>query len=420
MNSDSSLHESSCGQASSTGGACDICGGAQTLQSGHASFKGQFFCHLEDGPGGRTAYQWLLEQRYLDQDSDSSLNVSSTCDICGRPQTFWYGHASFKGQFFCALEVGPGGRTAEQWLLEQRGPDLDSASSLYMNSTCDHCGRDQTLQYGHEFKCQFFCHLEDGPGGRTAYQWLLEQRDPDLDSDSSLNVSLTCDICGRAQTFRYGHASFKGQFFCHLEDGPGGRTAYQWLLGQRGQDLELRSRLTECERVVENPKADNSALKAELMNAKDRLTTSEKEIESLKNSEQPNVAFSVTLTGSGFMGPVSVDAILVYTKVITNVGQAYDPITGFFTAPARGVYYFRFTARRVLGSRFMGIRLCKNWQVMFVQEHHNDGLRDYLSSGASLKLEVGDKVNMRLPAGYRIYNDLDNHNTFTGLLRFTL
>ena len=79
---------------------------------------------------------------------------------------------------------------------------------------------------------------------------------------------------------------------------------------------ELRSRLTECERVVENPKADNSgtvvilhsvnhqseiqellrysfvflpffvftALKAELMDAKDRLTTSEKEIESLKNS----------------------------------------------------------------------------------------------------------------------------------------
>ncbi|XP_042562125.1 uncharacterized protein LOC122131430 [Clupea harengus] len=327
--SDSSLHESSCGQASSTGGACDICGGAQTLQSGHASFKGQFFCHLEDGPGGRTAYQWLLEQRYLDQDSDSSLNVSSTCDICGRPQTFWYGHASFKGQFFCALEDGPGGRTAYHWLLDQRGQDLDSASSLYMNSTCDHCGRDQTLQYGHEFKCQFFCHLEVGPGGRTAEQWLLEQR---------------------------------------------------------GQDLELRSRLTECERVVENPKADNS----------------------------------VTLTGSGFMGPVSVDAILVYTKVITNVGQAYDPITGFFTAPARGVYYFRFTARRVLGSRFMGIRLCKNWEVMFVQEHHNDGLRDYLSSGASLQLEVGDMVNMRLPAGYRIYNDLDNHNTFTGLLRFTL
>ena len=45
-------------------------------------------------------------------------------------------------------------------------------------------------------------------------------------------------------------------------------------------------------------------------------------------TEQPKVAFSVALTDSGFMGPVSVDTNLVYTKVITNVGQAYDPITG--------------------------------------------------------------------------------------------
>ena len=44
----------------------------------------------------------------------------------------------------------------------------------------------------------------------------------------------------------------------------------------------------------------------------------------------------------------------------------------------------------------------------------------YLSSGASLQLEVGDVVNMRLPAGYRIYDDLDNHTTFTGFLLFTL
>ena len=57
---------------------------------------------------------------------------------------------------------------------------------------------------------------------------------------------------------------------------------------------------------------------------------------------------------------------------------------------------------------------------MFVEEYDTDGLRHYLSSGASLQLEVGDVVNMRLPAGYRIYDDLDNHTTFTGFLLFTL
>ncbi|XP_042565908.1 complement C1q and tumor necrosis factor-related protein 9-like [Clupea harengus] len=177
------------------------------------------------------------------------------------------------------------------------------------------------------------------------------------------------------------------------------------------------------------------------MDAKDRLTTSEKEIESLKkNAEQPKVAFSVALTDSGFMGPVSVDTNLVYTKVITNVGQAYNHITGFFTAPARGVYYFRFTTRDSPNSHYMGILLCKNGEkVMFVQEYdcgapssvptrlkHEPQMAPtmtmmaYLSSGASLQLEVGDVVNMRLPAGYRVYDDLDNHTTFTGFLLFTL
>jgi len=40
------------------------------------------------------------------------------------------------------------------------------------------------------------------------------------------------------------------------------------------------------------------------------------------------------------MGPVVENTNVVFDRVVTNVGDAYDPETGKFTAPADGVYQF--------------------------------------------------------------------------------
>ena len=50
------------------------------------------------------------------------------------------------------------------------------------------------------------------------------------------------------------------------------------------------------------------------------------------------VAFFVGLTNN--IGPISQHADIVFDRVVTNVGDAYDEDTGRFTAPVNGTYQF--------------------------------------------------------------------------------
>lgn len=183
------------------------------------------------------------------------------------------------------------------------------------------------------------------------------------------------------------------------------------------------SRLAAGEAEVEDLKASNAALEAEVAETKTRLATTETQVENLdKNiTETPKVAFSAALTKSGYTEAGNKDLNLVFTSVLTNVGQAYSGTTGFFTAPVKGVYYFRFNVMDILSTRWMYIKMFKNeTQVMFLGEYDSNGSWSYLSSGVTLLLEEGDVVNIRLPVGYRIYGNADNHNIFSGFLLFAL
>ena len=44
--------------------------------------------------------------------------------------------------------------------------------------------------------------------------------------------------------------------------------------------------------------------------------------------EKPKVAFYAALTDAGNVGPYSTDITLRYSKVFTNIGNAYNPSTG--------------------------------------------------------------------------------------------
>ncbi|KAI5630328.1 complement component 1, q subcomponent-like 4 like precursor [Silurus asotus] len=138
-----------------------------------------------------------------------------------------------------------------------------------------------------------------------------------------------------------------------------------------------------------------------------------------ENTERPKVAFSAGLP-SGQKGPFAYETNLIYTKVVSNIGGAYDPLTGVFKAPVKGVYYIRFTGAAYNTNRHnMGINLYKNSEmILHLGEGLGDGMLRHVSSGLVLELEVGDLMYTRLFANYALYDDHLLRNTFTGFLLY--
>ncbi|XP_063070612.1 complement C1q-like protein 2 [Engraulis encrasicolus] len=183
------------------------------------------------------------------------------------------------------------------------------------------------------------------------------------------------------------------------------------------------TKVETLERTLQDTKAE---MKTEVDNLKKENAAIEKKVENLEKEIRaaPKVAFSAALReyGTGSTESGSNDMNVEFKRVFTNVGEAYSSTTGFFTAPVRGVYYFRFTVMDALSSRTMYIRMYKNGEMLMeLGEYGTDGQLTYLSSGLTLQLEKGDTVNMVLPAGNRLWDNIRfSYCTFSGFLLFPL
>ncbi|XP_062374765.1 complement C1q-like protein 4 [Sardina pilchardus] len=201
------------------------------------------------------------------------------------------------------------------------------------------------------------------------------------------------------------------------------------VVEQRVQLTVTQNELLNTQTLLYTMEDENDALhtemavlKTRLAAMKTRLASTETEVVNLKKeiTDQPKVAFSVGLGISGYIASGSTEQNLVFTKIFSNVGQAYSSVTGFFTAPVKGVYYFRFNVMDNSPSRYMHIIMYKNGERLMLIGEGPQGYPNYVSSGMTLQLEVGDVVNLRLYPNNTLYDNSENHNIFSGFLLFTL
>uniref|UniRef100_A0A3P9DFY1 C1q domain-containing protein n=1 Tax=Maylandia zebra TaxID=106582 RepID=A0A3P9DFY1_9CICH len=151
----------------------------------------------------------------------------------------------------------------------------------------------------------------------------------------------------------------------------------------------------------------------------DRQTT---EIDQLKQQLQDKqVAFSTSLLDRGTLdiGPFNTDTTLIFKQVFTNIGNAYNPHTGIFTAPVRGVYHFECHAYGY-ADIMTRVELFKNGERIFIILELQPSHIWTSSNGASLLLEAGDHVFLRLSANARVRDSQGHHTTFSGHLLFTM
>uniref|UniRef100_A0A8C9XI21 C1q domain-containing protein n=1 Tax=Sander lucioperca TaxID=283035 RepID=A0A8C9XI21_SANLU len=167
--------------------------------------------------------------------------------------------------------------------------------------------------------------------------------------------------------------------------------------------------------LVQAEMASQSDISAEL----GALRASVEELRLMEN-RLAAMAFSVALTEA--VGPFRVETTIIYPNIITNIGNAYNAHTGFFTAPISGVYFFRFNVMDSWKDSAMGAALYKNNQRVLLNNawnHWEDN--EHVSNGVVLELSQGDVVHMRLPAWYSVTDFGEHHfNIFSGFLLFPM
>ncbi|XP_027131159.1 uncharacterized protein LOC113744677 [Larimichthys crocea] len=178
------------------------------------------------------------------------------------------------------------------------------------------------------------------------------------------------------------------------------------------QPVDGQAELKAAQAVLEELQAERRALTQ-------RLNAAETEMKRIK--ETPKVAFAASLGGNGMVKTTQGNKDLVYRDVLTNVGGAYNAVTGVFTAPVRGVYYIRFTANAPTDFTMSAVLYKNNAQIQLIAHEQPSGEgSDTASNGAALLLEQGDTLKMSLWHNTQIWDNSNHHSTFSGFLLFPM
>ncbi|ROL46378.1 Complement C1q-like protein 4 [Anabarilius grahami] len=166
---------------------------------------------------------------------------------------------------------------------------------------------------------------------------------------------------------------------------------------------DIHAALIELTATVTEQKAIIRALETRLREAEQAAQQQTFILEELKKkNDDREIAFSASLleVGTGYIGPFTTQFTVNYMKVLTNIGNAYNPVTGIFTAPLKGAYMFRVSVYGHGGTPAT-VSIIKNGKHMVIVHDNQPQAQDRVnaSNGVVLILEVGDVVYVRLWAG---------------------
>ena len=90
-------------------------------------------------------------------------------------------------------------------------------------------------------------------------------------------------------------------------------------------------------------------------------------------------------------------AVVKFNQIITNIGNAYDKRTGYFTCPEEGVYSFSWAFRTTPGKSFHTELVVDGTVITYTYLNADDHSKADLSSSNSavVKLKSGNKVWLR-------------------------
>uniref|UniRef100_A0A3B3CCD2 C1q domain-containing protein n=1 Tax=Oryzias melastigma TaxID=30732 RepID=A0A3B3CCD2_ORYME len=118
----------------------------------------------------------------------------------------------------------------------------------------------------------------------------------------------------------------------------------------------------------------------------------------------------------GAYGNLKEDTILTYNAVITNLGNAYNPATGIFAAPVKGLYYFTFFAHGGGEDRIRLVLKKDGAVVVDIHDHPSSAdPADNAGNAVFLELEQGNQVYVTILANSAVWAD-GFATTFSGVL----
>lgn len=149
---------------------------------------------------------------------------------------------------------------------------------------------------------------------------------------------------------------------------------------------------------------DNSLTMSMIQN---QLSSLEKAINMLDNVSKCSCPSKSQVVFNAEMGSSKTyqkGSIWIYDKVVTNVGNAYNPSTGKFTAPTSGIYQFNwYTLSNPQVKSHAGLFV--NGEIKARQaSNNNGGTNQYITAGSSMALPLnkGDEVYIMDVHGYTV------------------